>query len=193
MTFEKNSQLPVASAAYNTSITTLNMIEDLQYIDDADRALLRKNPSRFPSIFPSVKQRMIRDFHEKAFNIDTEKVLECMERYKDFQVQAFREELNDRLLRGSAATRALTIKVAEEIIVEAAENSSRCQKSLITQLENNIEFCKTIQNSYLRKKYEDAIIKFIDDSFEIFDRLSQHFRNFLDLKIGNAAQPGTVY
>ena len=193
MTFGNNPQLPVAPAANSTSLTTLNMIDDLKYIDEADRALLRKDPSRFPAIFPSVKQRIIRDFREKAFNIDSQKVLECMNSYKDFEVQAFREELNDRLLRGSAATRALTIKVAEETIVSAAADSSRCQQALVTQLERNIEFCKTIKNPYLRKKYEDAIIKFIDESFDIFDRLSQHFRNFLDLKIGNAAQRGNAF
>ena len=49
---------------------------------------------------------------------------------------------------------------------------------------NHFSIMDLIKSDVLRSKYIDAIVRHTDDMFDTFDRLSQHFKNFLDLKIG---------
>lgn len=188
MNIEKQDQLPAASTAEVYSPATLNMIQSFRYVDDQTRAMLVKHPSLIARIFPTAKQRMINEIQNDVLKLNGQMYLDSVRTLGQFQLQALREELNDRLMRGAAIIRTETIKVAQAKLVEVSYELSKNQQCLIKQLENDLEFCKTIKSNFLRRKYEEAIVKLTEEVFDTFDRLSQHFKNFLDLKIGTAQQ-----
>lgn len=189
---DKNPHLPVAYAGDSTSLVTPAMIRGLRYVDDDARVRLEKHPSLIAQIFPSAKQRMINDIQKAVLSLSGEEYLADMRIYFLFQRQAWQEDLNDRLMRGAATLRTETIKVAQAKLVEVSAELSKNQQILIRQLENDFEFCKTIKSSFLRSKYEDAIARHIEEVFDTFDRLSKHFKEFLDLRIGSAQLPAAA-
>lgn len=167
---------------------TLNMIESFRYVDDETRAMLVRKPSLIAKIFPSVRQRMVNDIQNRVLEVNADMYLESVRILGQFQLQGLKEELNDRLMRGAAVIRTETIKLAQAKLVEVSANLSSNQQKLIIQIERDLEFCKTIKNSYLRSKYEDAILRLTDEFFDTFERLSEHFKQFLDLRIGGATK-----
>ena len=183
---DKNPELPATCAADATSLATPEMIRGFRYVDDDSRAMLVKRPSLIARIFPSAKQRMINDIQNHVLAVSGDEYLKNVKILYLFQRQALQEELNDRLMRGAAAIRTETIKVAQAKLVEVSAELSKNQQTLIRQLENDLEFCKTIKSSFLRSKYEEVIARHIEEVFDTFDRLSRHFKEFLDLRIGSA-------
>lgn len=189
---DKNPHLPAAYAGDSTSLVTPEMIQGFRYVDDDARARLAKHPSWIARIFPSAKQRMINDIQNQVLSVSGEEYLKNVKILYLFQRQALQEELNDRLMRGAAAIRTETIKVAQAKLVEVSAELSKNQQILIRQLENDLEFCKTIKSGFLRSKYEEAIAKHTEEVFDTFDRLSKHFKEFLDLRIGSAQLPAAA-
>ncbi|MBO7415154.1 MAG: hypothetical protein J6U22_01135 [Bacteroidaceae bacterium] len=185
MDFSKKEQLPVASAAEVTSPETLDMIRSFRYVDDETRAMLVKRPSLIARVFPTIKQRMINEIQNNVLQLNGEMYIESVRVLGEFQIQALKEELNDRLMRGAAVIRTETIRVAQAKLIEVAEELKKNQKYLVTQLDKDFEFCKHISNAFLRRKYEEAIMNLTVEMFDTFDRLSKHFKNFLDLRIGS--------
>ena len=185
---EKENNLMVANSTEVTSPATLNMIESFRYVDDETRAKLVKHPSLIARIFPSVKQKMINDIQNRVLEENAEMYLDSVRILGQFQLQGLQEELNDRLMRGAAVIRTETIKLAQAKLVEVSANLSCNQQKLIIQIERDLEFCKGIKNSYLKSKYENAILRLTDEFFDTFERLSEHFKQFLDLKIGGATK-----
>ena len=183
---DKNPELPATSAADSTSLATPEMIRGFRYVDDNTRAMLVKRPSLIARIFPSAKQRMINDIQNAVLSLSGEEYLANVRILFQFQRQALQEDLNDRLMRGAAALRTETIKVAQTKLVEVSAELSKNQKILIRQLEDDLEFCKTIKSGFLRSKYEEAIARHVEEVFDTFERLSKHFKDFLDLRIGSA-------
>lgn len=186
MYYNNQGQLPETTQTDVTTPVTLNMIQSFRYVDDETRAMLVRHPSLIARIFPTAKQRMINEIQNNALQLNGQMYLESVRTIGQFQIQALQEELRDRLMRGAATIRTETIKVAQEKLVEVSAELSRNQQRLIKQLENDLEFCKNIKSNFLRKKYEEAIVKHTDEVFDTFDRLSSHFKNFLDLRIGSA-------
>jgi len=183
---DKNPELPATSAADSTSLATPEMIRGFRYVDDNTRAMLVKRPSLIARIFPSAKQRMINDIQNAVLSLSGEEYLANVRILFQFQRQALQEDLNDRLMRGAAALRTETIKMAQTKLVEVSAELSKNQKILIHQLEDDLEFCKTIKSGFLRSKYEEAIARHVEEVFDTFERLSKHFKDFLDLRIGSA-------
>ena len=183
---DKNPELPATSAADSTSLATPEMIRGFRYVYDNTRAMLVKRPSLIARIFPSAKQRMINDIQNAVLSLSGEEYLANVRILFQFQRQALQEDLNDRLMRGAAALRTETIKMAQTKLVEVSAELSKNQKILIRQLEDDLEFCKTIKSGFLRSKYEEAIARHVEEVFDTFERLSKHFKDFLDLRIGSA-------
>ena len=183
---DKNPELPATSAADSTSLATPEMIQGFRYVDDNTRAMLVKRPSLIARLFPSAKQRMINDIQNAVLSLSGEEYLANVRILFQFQRQALQEDLNDRLMRGAAALRTETIKMAQTKLVEVSAELSKNQKILIRQLEDDLEFCKTIKSGFLRSKYEEAIARHVEEVFDTFERLSKHFKDFLDLRIGSA-------
>ena len=180
MYFGNNPQLP---ATITTDVSTSswdNIIQTFPYIDNDARAILKNNPSRWRQFMLTAKQRMIVDMKEDA-NADALRSL------FQFQHLVIREECNDRLIRGSATIRAETIKDAQKKLVDVAEDLSRNQQRLITSFEKCIVFCKNIQSPLLKEKYQKALANIIEDAFDTFEKLSKHFNQFLDTRLGAQA------
>lgn len=173
-----------SSTADVTSPETLNMIKCFKYVDDETRALISKRQSPISRLFPTAKQKMINEIKNNALQLNGEMYLNSVKALGQFQIEALKEELNDRLMRGAAIIRTETIKVAQAKLMEVSDELLRNQQALVKQLERELDFCQTIKSDVLRSKYIDAIVRHTDDMFDTFDRLSQHFKNFLDLKIG---------
>lgn len=186
MYFGNNSQLPVMvpTGAVTPSPALVDLIQSFPYIDKQTSALLSKDISLFRQIFPSAKQRMIIAMKEDA-NANS---LRTLFKLQDLILQ---EESNDRLIRCAAIIRADTLKLAQDKLVEVSEELSRNQQRLITAFQKDIDFCNNIKSSLLKKKYQEALAGLIEEAFDTFDRLSKHFNQFLDARIGTPS-PSTV-
>ena len=182
MIFSNNSQLPATSSQTGVSRSSAwaNMVSSFPYLDPGARDYLCNNPSLWRQIFPTAKQRMLAQIRD-------EMSLNALEKFRQFADLAMREDLNDRLIRGAATLRAETIKEAQDKLVEVTEDMSRKQQHLITTFQKNLDFCKSISSPLLREKYQDSLIKAIDEAFDTFEKLSKHFSHFLDTRIGAPA------
>lgn len=187
MDFDPNSSsLPAVSPVSAVSNPKQETVQVYQYVEDATRAIHDYRPTLFSRFFPTVKDRLMSEIQQGVLQVNGKLYVDSVKAMGDCALQAFQEDLNDRLLRWAATIRTETIKVANAKLAEVSEELSRQQQRLIVQIEQDINFCKTIKSEFLRKKYEQAIIQHTDEVFEMIAKLSSHFSTFLDAKIGMA-------
>lgn len=186
MDTELNNSLPAVSPVSEVSAPKQEAVQVYQYVEDATRSLREYRPSFISRLFPTVKDRLMNEIQQDVLKVNGKLYVNSVTAMGDCVLQAFKEDLNDRLLRHAATLRTITIKHADEKLAEVSEELSRQQQRLIVQIEKDIDFCKSIKSDFLRKKYEQAIIQHTEEVFDMFAKLSNHFSTFLDARIGSA-------
>lgn len=154
------------------STKTIDMVRTDKFLDEETRKLLLSKPSILSRIAPSPRDRRIQEFQTEITDIVCQ-----------FLIRDFRENLNDRLLRHAATLRADTVNYCRLKQAEVEDNLSVHLRRLAASICDDITFCHTLPDKFVRDEYEKTIRENFHAMLMEYRRTNNYFNEFLDTQI----------
>lgn len=151
---------------------TIEMVRHSRLLDNEFKKLLDSKPNLLAQIFPSLKKG--KDLKEPIAEL-------C----KEFLIRDSREQLNDKILRHAAYLRAETVNFCRQMQAEVEGNFSAHLRLLSARICEDMAFCRTLPEGFVRDEYEQAIRENFREMLVEYRRTNSYFNDFLDTQIKN--------
>lgn len=154
---------------------TIEMVRHSRFLDDEFKKLLDSKPSLLAQIFPSLQKGNVKEFQNQLADLCREALL-----------RDSREMLNDKLLRHAAYLRAETVNFCRQMQAEVEGNFSAHLRLLSVRICEDMAFCRTLPEGFVRDEYEQAIRENFREMLVEYRRTNSYFNDFLDTQIKNS-------